>query len=435
MKNVLSIALQHILFFLLPVFVVLCGYLFFEKNMKILHTADWHLGKRLEQFSRLQEQRDVMNEIGEIAEQEDVDAIIVAGDLYDTANPSTEATELFYKTVKRLSNNGLRPVIAISGNHDSPERIEAPDPLAKECGIMLVGYPQSEIVPFSLETGFAVTKSDVGFVELKLPKTDVPLRLLLTPYVNEYRLQTYLGDDEAEGMRNILTKQWKHLAETYCDEKGVNMLVAHLLFAQKRDEIPEEPDDEKPILHVGGAEAIWSECVPQGIDYVALGHLHRFQQIAKQPCPMVYSSSPLAYSMSEASQTKAVVIIESEGGHNIDYKKRDLVSGKKLLKKKCHGVNEAVTFLNDNPNALVELTVVSETFLTAEERKRIQDAHDGIVAIIPEVKNAQTSETNASRSIDLDKNIYELFEDYFEYKHGQKVNEEMKDLFKEILSI
>ena len=100
--------------------------------MKILHTSDWHLGKRLEEFSRLEEQKAVMQEICEIAEREQADAVIVAGDLFDTFNPPTEAIDLLYKTLKRLTANGRRPVIAIAGNHDSPDRIEAPDPLARD---------------------------------------------------------------------------------------------------------------------------------------------------------------------------------------------------------------------------------------------------------------------------------------------------------------
>src|SRR5690554_4997021 len=164
--------------------------------MKILHTADWHLGKRLDDFSRLEEQRAVLEEIVDIAEREAVDAVVVAGDLYDSFNPSTEAIELFYKTLKRLADDGKRPVIAIAGNHDSPDRVEAPDPLARECGILFAGYPHSTPVPFTLDSGLRLTKADEGFMELQLPHNDAPLRVLLTPYANEFRLKTYLGHEE-----------------------------------------------------------------------------------------------------------------------------------------------------------------------------------------------------------------------------------------------
>ncbi len=191
-------------------------------SMKILHTADWHLGKKLEQFSRLPEQKKVMDEICTIANQQNVDAVIVAGDLFDTFNPPNEAIDLFYKTLKKLSNNGKRLVVAIAGNHDSPERIEAPTPLAIENGIILTGFPNSKISKFKLESGIETTKIAEGFVEIKLPKIDFPLRLLLTPYANEYRLKTYLGnDDKEDSLRNILEKHWKKTQKNIATTKAL----------------------------------------------------------------------------------------------------------------------------------------------------------------------------------------------------------------------
>src|SRR5690554_1785321 len=132
--------------------------------MRILHTADWHLGKRLDDFPRLEEQREVMEEICEIAEREAADVVLVAGDLFDTFNPPTEAVDLLYRTLKRLTAGGRRPVIAIAGNHDSPDRIEALDQLARECGIIFAGYPHSVVSPDLLESGLRILQSDRGFV-------------------------------------------------------------------------------------------------------------------------------------------------------------------------------------------------------------------------------------------------------------------------------
>ena len=100
--------------------------------MKILHTADWHLGKRLDRFDRLPEQKQVLEEIIEIANRENPDVVLVAGDLFDTFNPPVEAVELLYRTLRQLSADGKRAVIAIAGNHDSPERVEVPDIFARE---------------------------------------------------------------------------------------------------------------------------------------------------------------------------------------------------------------------------------------------------------------------------------------------------------------
>ena len=309
--------------------------------MRILHTSDWHLGKRLESLSRLDEQKAVLSEICEIADSEQVDAIIIAGDLFDTYNPPTEAVDLFYKTLKRLANNGKRAVIAIAGNHDSPDRIDAPDPLARECGIIFAGYPNVLVTPFELESGLKVPQSEEGFLELFLPDCPVPLRLMLTAYANEFRLKAYIGnEDSEEELRKLLGEKWSALAEKYCNNSGINVLVSHLFIAKKGAALPEEPEDEKPILHVGGAQVIYSENIPTQIQYAAFGHLHRKQTIDTQPCPGVYSGSPLSYSFAEADQKKYVIVIEAEPGKTPIVSSLELTRAKRLLRKRAEGIGK-----------------------------------------------------------------------------------------------
>lgn len=404
--------------------------------MKILHTADWHLGKKLETHARLPEQVEVLNEICEIADQEEVDVVIVAGDLYDTFNPTNEAITLFYKTLKRISKNGERPVIAIAGNHDSPDRIEAPDPLARECGIILLGYPHSMVSPFRLDTGLEVTKSEPGFLELKVPKQADPLRLILTPYANELRLKTYLGlSDKEDNLRDLLQQKWQHLADAHCDEKGINMMAAHLFMMKKGESQPLEDDSEKSILHIGGAQAIYSEQIPKQLQYVALGHLHRYQNISGGPCPVVYSSSPLAYSFAEANQSKYVVLVEAEAGKEVKLKPIELEKGRKLLRKTFSAIPDAVQWLLEHQNALVEITIETDHYLTAKERKTLNENHAGIIAIIPQVKTKTSSLTDKAASIDTSKHIDDLFRDYFKSRNNeQEPNDRLMDLFREVRS-
>lgn len=403
--------------------------------MKLLHTSDWHLGKRLENLSRLDEQKDVLKEICEIAEAEQVDAVIVSGDLFDTYNPSAEAVDLFYKTLKRLANNGKRAVIAIAGNHDSPERIEAPDPLARECGILFAGYPNAIIPPFELESGLRVTQSEEGFVELLLPGCPDPLRLLLTPYANEFRIKAYLGhEDSEEELRKLLHERWSILAQKYCDSKGINILVSHLFFARKGAVLPDEPEDEKPILHVGGAQVVYSENIPTQIQYTALGHLHRKQTIDTTPCPVIYCGSPLSYSFAEADQKKYVVVLEVEPGKAPSITNHELTTAKRLLRKRSDNVTEAIEWLIAHQSALIELTMSTDTYLTAEERKSLNAVHNGIVSIIPDVKKGEEDAMNLRRTIDLSKGMEELFTDYFKYDKGQEPNQRIMNLFKEVLA-
>ncbi len=404
-------------------------------GVKILHTADWHLGKKLDHFSRIEEQRLVLNEICEIADEQAVDIVIVAGDLFDTFNPPVEAIDLFYKTLKRLTHNGKRPVIAIAGNHDSPDRIDAPDPLARECGILFVGNPEVSVSAMVIENGFEITQSDKGFFEIQLPQLEYPIRIIATPYANEIRLKTYLGATDKEVQLNqLLANSWKHLADTYCDTKGVNILTTHLYMLQRDGAILEEPDGEKP-LKIGNADIIYTDCIPEQIQYTALGHLHRFQNVGGHTSPVIYSSSPLSYSFSEAGQDKRVVFIEAEPNKSVEYKDIPLASGRVLHRKRFEAIDVAVEWLLANPYSLVELTLVSDTFIPNQDLKRIHESHDGIIHIIPIISKSDTKDENSATKVNLDQDIQGLFKDFFVSKYKQDPNEEILELFKEIQGV
>ncbi|MDM1362552.1 exonuclease subunit SbcD [Myroides marinus] len=404
-------------------------------GLKILHTADWHLGKKLDNFSRIDEQREVLDEICEIAEREAVDLVLVAGDLFDTFNPPVEAVELFYKTLKRLAKNGERPVIAIAGNHDSPERIDAPDPLARECGIILIGLPNAEVTPFEIENQFKVSKSANGLLELRLDRFKQPIRILHTPYANEIRLKKALDtEDKGTALNEALGESWQALADKYCKTKGVNLLISHLYMMNRNGEILEEPDGEKP-LKVGNADIIYSDIIPEQVQYTALGHLHRAHQIGEEERPVVYSGSPLSYSFSEAGQQKYVMLLEAEAAKPITYTKIALEKGRPLSRMKFMSVDEAVEWLTANPTHLVELTIVSDTFLNADDIKRLYTAHDGIITIIPQVTLSDKGEQDKVKQVNLEQDMQGLFKDYFKQKYkGQEPNEELMDLFNEILN-
>jgi DNA repair protein SbcD/Mre11 len=404
--------------------------------MKILHTADWHLGKRLEHFSRHDEQVAVLAEICRIADAQDVDAVIIAGDIFDVFNPPSESVELFYTTCKQLTNNGLRPVIAIAGNHDSPERFEAPDALARACGIILAGFPNSVIQPFSLPTGVALTQSDAGFIELALPRYDAPLRLLLTPYANEYRLKQYLGIERQEDtLRQILTEQWFDLSSKYLNTEGVNLAVAHLFVMLPNGTPPEEGDDERSIL-VGGAGAVFTDCFPLELQYVALGHLHRQQNIAIEPFPIVYSGSPLAYSFAEENQEKFVTIIDAKPAQNVDIQRIKLETPRKLLRGRFENVEAALTWLEQHPDDWVQITLLTDDFLDPVFTRPLFEAHPRIVPpIIPEFVSANNN-NNPTRGVELNRDMTAIFEDYFKFKNkGQNLNEPLRDLFQEVLAV
>jgi exonuclease SbcD len=142
----------------------------------------------------------------------------------------------------------------------------------------------------------------------------------------------------------------------------------------------------------------------------------------------------LSYSFAEANQKKYVLLVEAEPGKVATVHELELTKGKKLLRKHAEGIEEALVWLSENPDCLVELTMVTDTYLTAQERKQLTAAHNGIVTIIPEVKNASDLVTGNKKSIDLTRTMEELFVDYFKHKKGQEPNEDILKLFTEILA-
>ncbi|MEM6841174.1 MAG: exonuclease subunit SbcD [Bacteroidota bacterium] len=400
--------------------------------MKILHTADWHLGKRLGEYSRLPEQELVLEEICQISEREEVDAVLIAGDLFDTFHPGNDAAELLYRTVYRLSNNGRRAVVAIAGNHDSPDRVESTDLLARSCGIIFQGHPKNQVPLFCTEGGVCVLRSEPGFLEIQLPECSYPLRLLSTPYANELTLKRHLGIKKNEALQEVLQQQWQRLGQNYCDDQGVNLLMAHLYAASPDGEMPEEPEDEKPVLHIGGISAIGPDTFPEQVQYVALGHLHRYHMVSQSPCPMVYSGTPLSYSFSEAGQKKYVTLVEVSPGTPATVVPIELTQGKPLIRKRFSNTEDAIQWLESHPDTFVELTLVSDTYIDAKSKKALYAAHSGIISIIPEIIRPLTKVDEQPR-INLQDNLSSLFSRYFEHKRGQTPNEELMTLFREVI--
>lgn len=386
-------------------------------------------------FSRLEEQREALDEICQIADREDVDAVLIAGDIFDHPNPPIEALDLFYRTVQRLTNGGKRLVVGIAGNHDSPDRIAAPDPLARASGILLVGYPRSECQPFELESGLKILQTAPGFVEVALPNSPFPLRLLLTPYANELRLREFLGDDKRDSsLRDLLAQHWQSLADRFCNDEGVNVLMTHLFVTNGHSDMPEEDEEERSVLSLGGAQAVFVNQFPAQLNYAALGHIHAHYFLQKQPYPVAYSSSPLMYSLGDKQPGKFVLIANCEPGKPAEVSQVSLLAGKPVLSVRTASVEEALVWLEGHPSCWVELHISTDAHLTAEDRKRLGEAHSGILRVVPEFTDPELLRFSTGKQIDLSRSTEELFSDYFFHKKGQPPNEELLILFREILS-
>lgn len=402
-------------------------------ELKILHTADWHLGKRLSEYSRIDEQREVMGEIIQIANEQSVDLVIVAGDLFDLFQPSHEAQELLYHTLFQLCDNGKRPVIAIAGNHDSHALIEAPLPLAKELGILLLGANHTSQEKIINAQGIEISIPEHGMVRIFYPEKNHTANIIVAPYANEQLLKIYLGEENREDeLRKILKERWEVLASKYFEPAHCNLFVGHFFFMKKGSTPEDEPEGERSILHVGGAQALFSDDLPNGLNYGALGHLHRFHYVDKASCPVVYSGSPLQFSFSEAGQKKFVVLLEWK--QSLEVREVELSSGFPLHRMTFDNHAEAITWLEHNQNAYVELTYVSDQVLDAQVRKSLLSAHPRIVHLIPKMKNPKQDDSKSIQADDLTENFETLFKKYFENEKGQEASEELLALLHEVVS-
>ena len=403
------------------------------KELKILHTADWHIGKRLQEYSRLQEQRDVLNEIVDIANDQHVDLVLVAGDLFDVFHPAHDAHELFYQILYRLSCNGTRPVIAIAGNHDSHLLIEAPLPLSRELGILLLGANHQPSDPIKNAAGISIAIPESGIVLVEWPDGR-KANVIVAPYANEQLLKQYLGEEEREDeLRDILKEKWNSLSAKYQTSDSVNLFMGHFFFIREGGSSQEEPESERSILHVGGAQAMFTDHLPDALQYAALGHLHRNQIIDNRRFPVVYSSSRLSYSFGEASQEKCVVLIKAKPGEKVEFENVILKSGFSLERVTFDEQALALEWLEANQESYVELTFITDEGLDSATRKAIMSAHPRIVHLIPQLKNRTTETEKRVEASDLQEDIQTLFKKYYVSQKGLDPNEELMTLFREVL--
>jgi exonuclease SbcD len=396
--------------------------------MKILHTADWHLGKWLGSISRLPEQKEVLEELCSIVEQENPDIVLIAGDIYDQINPPVEAVYLLHQTLMKMSANGKRAIIIIAGNHDSPERIEAIEPLLFQSGIIVAGWPFSAPMCYSIPSGISIISSAQGFVELQLPHCKYPVKVLLGAYANTVRCTPLLSPDNQD-IQGILKKLWNNTHSLYQNKEGFNLFIGHGLFMGST--IPEEDEGERSVM-VGGAQAIPLSYIPENIDYAALGHIHKPLKFDSASFPILYSGSPLCYSMAEAGQKKHIVMAEFVSpGQSAVLRYIELSKGKSLIKIYANSVQDALQSLSTCQNSYVELNLILSNHITIEEKNKLYDAHDGIVDILLKM---DMSNAVLESMPDMTISISELFKSFYKEKKGIDPSKEMMQLFNEVLN-
>lgn len=245
--------------------------------MKFLHLADLHLGKRVNGFSMLEDQAHILRQILAILDDEQPDGVLIAGDVYDKSVPSVEAVELLDGFLTELRARGV-PVLLISGNHDSPERLAFGGRVMDSCGIHISPVYDGALAPVTLQDAFG------------------PVHVWLLPFVKPAHVRRWFPDADIESYTDAMAEAVAHMD---IDTAARNVLVTHQFVTGGTRSGSEE-------LSVGGTDNVDSG-VFAPFDYVALGHLHGAQHIERET--IRYAGSPLKYSFSEARQHKSVTVV------------------------------------------------------------------------------------------------------------------------------
>lgn len=249
--------------------------------MRFLHTADLHIGKRVNEFSMLEDQEYILRQILKTADKEQVEVVLIAGDVYDKQVPSAEAVRLFDWFLTQLNSRKL-PVFVIGGNHDSVERLSFGAQIMEESGVYLTQSYDGKVVPVRLEDEYG------------------PVNLWMLPFLKPAMVKRFFPEQDIVTYQDALETVIGHM-ELNREER--NLLIAHQFVTGA---VTGGSEDSVEVF-VGGVENV-DASVFADFDYVALGHIHRAQSAGGEQ--IRYSGTPLKYSFSEIRHEKSVTIAE-----------------------------------------------------------------------------------------------------------------------------
>lgn len=299
--------------------------------MKFLHTADWHVGKTLQGRNRAEEHAAVLAEITQLADSEKVDAILIAGDIFDSASPSPDSERIVYRTLLDLRE--IAPVVVIPGNHDNERRLGAAAPVFDHARVNVRAFIERE--PLLLETSSGV------------------LRIAAVPWLSQryiVKALDLMSKDASEmtqqynaRMRSIIGS----LTESFSDD-AVNVVIGHVTIAGG-----ETGGGERTAQTI---EDYWVDgtAFPASAHYVALGHLHK-AQLMPGPCPIWYSGSPMHLDFSDTSDSKSVVLVEAAPGVPATATPVVISSGRRL--RTVQGTMEQLSALDEQGDDYLRVIV------------------------------------------------------------------------------
>ena len=371
--------------------------------MKIIHLADLHIGKRVNEFSMIDDQKYILNQILEIIDNEKPDAVIIAGDVYDKQVPSIEAVELLDSFISDISKRKTTTFI-ISGNHDSAERLAFGSSLMAMGKIYISPVYNGKISKYTL-------KNDFGSANF-----------YLLPFVKPSHVKRFFPDKKIESYTDAIKVVIDNLK---LDTSEINILIAHQFVTGASRTESEE-------ISVGGLDNV-DASVFEDFDYVALGHIHRPQKIGTER--IRYCGTPLKYSFSEVNDTKSVSIIEINSKEDFNLRMIPLIPKRDM--RKIRGTYEELTtktsYENTNTDDYIHITLTDE-FNVADAIQKLRVIYKNIMKL--EYDNMRTRE---SRKINLDdmvienKNPLEIFSEFYKLQNNKEMNDEQKEIIKKIM--
>lgn len=336
--------------------------------MKVLHTADWHIGRTIRGRSRHEEQAAVLEEIVELARSEEVDLVLVAGDQFDTSSPSPEAERLVYRTLLQMAE--VAPVVMVAGNHDHPRRLEAVAPLLELGRVTCVS---------------TVAPADQGGVVRPLDS----MRVAMLPFLSQRAIVRAADlmelDPDRHGGKYV--DRMTAIIDALCQDLSaddVNIVVGHVMVHGG------EVGGGERSAHTVFDYSIPSQAFPTSLSYVALGHLHRHQKLPAA-APVWYSGSPIQLDFGEVDDRKGVLLVEAEPGKPSRVEFRPLTRGRRLrvLKGTLAQVEAGAADIPESDYVRVVLDETGRVGLADTVRHLVPQAVE--VVIDPRRKSDQSS--------------------------------------------
>lgn len=371
--------------------------------MKLIHISDLHLGKRLNEFSMLEDQRYILEQIVTICVREKADALLLAGDIYDRPIPPVEAVRVLDQFLNALVAQGIC-VCAISGNHDSAERVAFGADLMKRSGVHLAGIYDGTTQRVTLTDKFG------------------EVIVYLLPFIRPSVVRHALGRDDIESYQDAVEAA---IQQMNIDQTKRNILVAHQFVTGAGR------CDSEDVM-VGGVDNV-DASVFEAFDYTALGHIHSPQNIGAN---MVrYCGTPLKYSISEAKQEKSVTVIEMEEKGHVTVRTIPLVPKHDV--RTIHGSYMEVTartfYQGTDPSDYVQITLTDEEDIP-DGIQKLRTIYPNLLSLGYDNKRTRAQQVIEPQETMKQKTEQELFEEFYEKQNNQPMSEEQSHFVKELLA-